>query len=78
MNVVACVECGQQVHRAHRRTRAMCSRCRTGLPSGGPPAERGDLLRVSCWCEERIVLVPRHLIGTTTRSCGLPGCEAPA
>ena len=34
-------------------------------------------IRATCWCEERIVRIPREWVGERTRSCGASGCRSP-
>ena len=39
------------------------------------PCDSDDILRVSCWCEERAVRIRRELVGERTYSCGTRKCE---
>jgi len=37
--------------------------------------EKTGIYLVSCWCGRNVVELPRKLIGKTTLSCGIEGCE---
>ena len=43
---------------------------------GAAPSRLGAGLEVTCWCESRIVIVPKSDVAAgRTRSCGLPRCN---
>lgn len=42
------------------------------------PQVADDELRATCWCESRMVGIPRDWVGVRTKSCGKPECHAPS
>jgi hypothetical protein len=69
-------------HGDHRRARqgCKCQPCRRALAlHQGTAGVASDELRVTCWCEMHVVVVPAADVrnGLTT-TCGAPGCRPPA